>query len=238
MRGAGHLQRKGLRNPYRYFSMQGSFPGCKNLGFEHLFPSRAGIENYGPLPPLPPHVYMASCISTGAARHPKATPRAERREKNFFNWYNGGWGVESNWVHSALRPPIGLLCQPRMIMMMEKLAEWLAGETEVLGENLPQCRFVHHKPHMPARTRTRAAAVGERLITPSLLTIFISLALYLFSIISLLIKETWIIFVIKGLNLSLPLIKCHIMKTHGGMEVQFQVVRFKLLSICPQRKSS
>jgi hypothetical protein len=30
----------------------------------------------------------------------------------------------------------------------EKLVEWLAGETEVLGENLPQCRFVHHKPHM------------------------------------------------------------------------------------------
>jgi hypothetical protein len=24
----------------------------------------------------------------------------------------------------------------------------LAGETEVLGENLPQCRFVNHKPHM------------------------------------------------------------------------------------------
>jgi hypothetical protein len=33
-------------------------------------------------------------------------------------------------------------------MMMEKLAERLAGETEVLGENLLQCRFVHHKPHM------------------------------------------------------------------------------------------
>jgi hypothetical protein len=66
----------------------------------------------------------------------------------FFNWYSGG-GVESNWVHSALRPLIGLLCQPRVvIMMMEKLVEWLAGETEVLGENLPQCRFVHHKPHM------------------------------------------------------------------------------------------
>jgi hypothetical protein len=27
----------------------------------------------------------------------------------FFNWY---LGVESNWIHSALRPPIGLLCQP------------------------------------------------------------------------------------------------------------------------------
>jgi hypothetical protein len=33
-------------------------------------------------------------------------------------------------------------------MMMKKLVELSAGETEVLGENLPQCRFVHHKPHM------------------------------------------------------------------------------------------
>jgi hypothetical protein len=33
-------------------------------------------------------------------------------------------------------------------MMMEKLAKLLAGETEVLGENLPQYRFVYHKPHM------------------------------------------------------------------------------------------
>jgi hypothetical protein len=33
-------------------------------------------------------------------------------------------------------------------MMMEKLVERLAGKTEVLGENLPQCRFIHHKPHI------------------------------------------------------------------------------------------
>jgi hypothetical protein len=43
----------------------------------------------------------------------------------------------------------GLLCQPWVIMMMEKLEElWLAGETEVLGENILPCRFVHYKPHM------------------------------------------------------------------------------------------
>jgi hypothetical protein len=52
-----------------------------------------------------------------------------------------------------------------MIMMMEKLGEWLAGETEVLGENLPQCRFVHHKPHMLPVTRTRAAVVGSQRLT-------------------------------------------------------------------------
>jgi hypothetical protein len=67
--------------------------------------------------------------------------RTRPLDYDFFNWYN--------WVHSALQPPIGLLCQPRVIMMMEKLVEWwMAGEIEVLGENLPQCRFVQHKPHM------------------------------------------------------------------------------------------
>jgi hypothetical protein len=36
-----------------------------------------------------------------------------------------------------------------VIMIMEKLVEWrLAGETEVLGENLPQRHFVYHKPHL------------------------------------------------------------------------------------------
>jgi hypothetical protein len=32
-------------------------------------------------------------------------------------------GVESNWVHLVLLPPVGILCQPLLIMMMEKLVE-------------------------------------------------------------------------------------------------------------------
>jgi hypothetical protein len=56
-----------------------------------------------------------------------------------------GGGIK---VHSTQRPLNSLLCQPRVIMIMEKSVEWLAGETEILEENLPHCRFVHHKPHI------------------------------------------------------------------------------------------
>jgi hypothetical protein len=34
------------------------------------------------------------------------------------------------------------------MMSVEQPVEWLAKETEELGENLPHCRFVHHKSHM------------------------------------------------------------------------------------------
>jgi hypothetical protein len=44
--------------------------------------------------------------------------------------------------------PLGMTAtnwQPRVSMRMENLLEWwLAGETEVLGENLPQSHFLHH----------------------------------------------------------------------------------------------
>jgi hypothetical protein len=36
-----------------------------------------------------------------------------------------------------------------MMVIVEQLAEWiLSGETEVFGENLSQCDFVHHESHM------------------------------------------------------------------------------------------
>jgi hypothetical protein len=58
-------------------------------------------------------------------------------------------GVESKWVHSARRPLNGLLYLPRVIVMMENLVEKrLAGEAEVLGENLSQRHFVQHKSHL------------------------------------------------------------------------------------------
>jgi hypothetical protein len=50
---------------------------------------------------------------------------------------------------------------------MEKLVKWtvLAGETEVLGENLPRRHFVYHKFQLPDTVWTRAAAVGSKLLT-------------------------------------------------------------------------
>jgi hypothetical protein len=33
-------------------------------------------------------------------------------------------------------------------MGVEQSLDWLAGETEVRGENLPHCQFFEHKYHM------------------------------------------------------------------------------------------
>jgi hypothetical protein len=79
--------------------------------------------------------------------------------------YSGGWSP--NWVHSARRPLTGLLYLPRVIVRMENLVEWMAGETEVLGENLPHC-----PPQIPldqTRDWTRAAAMGSQRLTASVM---------------------------------------------------------------------
>jgi hypothetical protein len=73
-------------------------------------------------------------------------------------------GLESRWVYLARQPLIGLLYLPRVIIRMENLVErcW-ARETEVLGENMPQYHYAHHKSHMmwpganPSRCGGKAA---------------------------------------------------------------------------------
>jgi hypothetical protein len=35
-----------------------------------------------------------------------------------------------------------------MMMIVEKSAELFTGKIEILGENVPQCDFIHHKTHM------------------------------------------------------------------------------------------
>jgi hypothetical protein len=65
----------------------------------------------------------------------------------FFNLHSGGWSP--NWVHSTLWPFTGLLYLPWVIVRMENLVEWMAGETEVLRENLPRRHFSITNPTWP-----------------------------------------------------------------------------------------
>jgi hypothetical protein len=59
-----------------------------------------------------------------------------------------------------------------MRVIVEQLVEWrLAGETEILGENLPQRQFVRHKSHpgrrggKPATNRLSYGAAHHVCIT-------------------------------------------------------------------------
>jgi hypothetical protein len=72
---------------------------------------------------------------------------------SFFGGGGGGfeyWGLESNWVHSPLRPPTGLVY---LLMCLWGWRIWWnddwQGETEVLGGNLPQYELNERKPGPP-----------------------------------------------------------------------------------------
>jgi hypothetical protein len=59
------------------------------------------------------------------------------------------FGREWSGTESAVTEAItGLLYQHQMMMSVELSVECMAPEIEVLAENLPECRVIHHKPHI------------------------------------------------------------------------------------------
>jgi hypothetical protein len=72
--------------------------------------------------------------------HNSVTPKS----MNFFKFLGVGW----DWVPLVLRQLFG----PGWCMMMESLG----GQSDVLGGNLPQCHFIHHKSHDLTWDRTPA----------------------------------------------------------------------------------
>jgi hypothetical protein len=70
----------------------------------------------------------------------QAASRALSAILNFLNFYSGGWNPRST-RHCGHQWPI--VPAPGDYDDGE-----IGGMIGMIGENLPQCRFVHHKPHM------------------------------------------------------------------------------------------
>jgi hypothetical protein len=76
-----------------------------------------------------------------------------------------GGGIK---VHSTLRPLNGLLCQPRVIMIMEKIGGMIGrGNRSTRRKPAPELLCPPQTPHA-AHTQTRAAAVGRQHLTAEL----------------------------------------------------------------------
>jgi hypothetical protein len=69
---------------------------------------------------------------------------------SLFFFLFGYRGLDSTVSPLGTAAITGLLYLPRVIVKMEKFVEWtiMAGETEVLLENLPRRHFAHHKSHL------------------------------------------------------------------------------------------
>jgi hypothetical protein len=73
--------------------------------------------------------------------------------------------VESNWVHSAPRSPIGLLCQTRWLWWWRNFLVMIdRGNRSTQRKSAPVPLCPLQTPHA-VRTRTRAAAVGSQRLT-------------------------------------------------------------------------
>jgi hypothetical protein len=79
------------------------------------------------------------------------------------NWYSGGWNPIGSTRHCGHQWPI--VPTPADYDDGEIGGMMIGRGNRRLGENLSLCCFVHQKPHMPARTRTRAAAVRSQRLT-------------------------------------------------------------------------
>jgi hypothetical protein len=83
---------------------------------------------------------------------------------SFFNWYSGG--VESNWVHSALRPLMAYCVSPGWLWWWRNW--WNEGWQENPKYSEKTCSSAAlstTNPTCSARTRNRAAAVGSQRLT-------------------------------------------------------------------------
>jgi hypothetical protein len=80
----------------------------------------------------------------------------QRNSHFYFYYFYYWWGGTKSTRYRGHFWPIVQTLDDRWGWFLEQLVEWrLAGETEVLGENMPRRHFVHHKiPQYQTRART------------------------------------------------------------------------------------